>query len=167
VPFQDIVYILFKHHVISIHWFIMCVCVCMCVHTHTYTHTHIHTHTHWNAQTSLINMTANVYQFFIMKGFKSFSCLWRVWRDSSPVKYLPHKHKELGFHTQNPFQKPGWRNSSVVKSTDCSSTGRGFNSQHPHGSSQRPVIPVSGIHGNSHAGDAYIHACRQIHTYII
>ena len=29
--------------------------------------------------------------------------------------------------------KPGWRGGSVVKSTDCSSSGPEFNSQHPHG----------------------------------
>jgi hypothetical protein len=28
----------------------------------------------------------------------------------------------------------GWRDSSVVKSTGCSSRGPGFSSQHPHGS---------------------------------
>jgi hypothetical protein len=34
----------------------------------------------------------------------------------------------------------GWRDSSVVKSTDCSSTGPEFNSQQPHGGSQLSVI---------------------------
>jgi hypothetical protein len=30
----------------------------------------------------------------------------------------------------------GWRDGSVVKSTDCSSRGPEFNSQQPHGGSQ-------------------------------
>jgi hypothetical protein len=30
----------------------------------------------------------------------------------------------------------GWRDDSVVKSTDCSSRGPEFNSQQPHGGSQ-------------------------------
>jgi hypothetical protein len=34
----------------------------------------------------------------------------------------------------------GWRDGSTVKSTDCSSRGPKFNSQQPHGGSQRSVI---------------------------
>jgi len=34
----------------------------------------------------------------------------------------------------------GWRDGSVVKSTDCSSRGPEFNSQQPHGGSQPSVI---------------------------
>jgi len=34
----------------------------------------------------------------------------------------------------------GWRDGSVVKSTDCSSTGPEFNSQQPHGGSQSSVM---------------------------
>jgi hypothetical protein len=37
----------------------------------------------------------------------------------------------------------GWRVGSAVKSTDCSSRGSGFNSQHPHGSLQLSVTPRS------------------------
>jgi len=33
----------------------------------------------------------------------------------------------------------GWRDGSVVKSTDCSSRGPEFNSQQPHGGSQPSV----------------------------
>ena len=36
--------------------------------------------------------------------------------------------------------KVGWRDGSVVKSTDCSSKGPEFNSQQPHGGSQPPVM---------------------------
>jgi hypothetical protein len=34
--------------------------------------------------------------------------------------------------------REGWRDGSVVKSTDCSSRGPEFNSQQPHGGSQPP-----------------------------
>jgi hypothetical protein len=34
----------------------------------------------------------------------------------------------------------GWRDGSVVKSTDCSSRGPEFNSQQPHGGSQPSVV---------------------------
>ena len=34
----------------------------------------------------------------------------------------------------------GWRDGSVVKSSDCSSRGPKFNSQHPHGGSQPSVM---------------------------
>jgi hypothetical protein len=34
----------------------------------------------------------------------------------------------------------GWRDGSVVKSTDCSSRGPAFNSQQPHGGSQPSVM---------------------------
>lgn len=38
----------------------------------------------------------------------------------------------------------GQRDGSLVKSAGCSSREAGFNSQHPHGSSQLFVTPVSG-----------------------
>jgi hypothetical protein len=34
----------------------------------------------------------------------------------------------------------GWRDGSVVKSTDCSSEGPEFKSQQPHGGSQLPIM---------------------------
>jgi hypothetical protein len=37
----------------------------------------------------------------------------------------------------------GWRDGSVVKSTDCSSGGPEFNSQQAHGGSQPSVMGVS------------------------
>ena len=36
----------------------------------------------------------------------------------------------------------GWRDGSVVKSTDCSSRGSGFNSQKRHGVSQPSVMEI-------------------------
>lgn len=38
--------------------------------------------------------------------------------------------------------KWGWREDWVVKSTDCSSGQHRLHFQHPHGSSQLPVMPV-------------------------
>ena len=35
----------------------------------------------------------------------------------------------------------GWRDGSVVKSTDCSFRGPGFNSQDPYDSSQLSMMP--------------------------
>jgi hypothetical protein len=37
----------------------------------------------------------------------------------------------------------GWRDGSVVKSTDCSSRGHEFNSQQPHGGSQPSVMGLN------------------------
>jgi hypothetical protein len=48
------------------------------------------------------------------------------------------------FHTANKNKSlkglvMGWRDGSVVKSTDCSSEGPEFKSQQPHGGSQPSV----------------------------
>jgi hypothetical protein len=44
-------------------------------------------------------------------------------------------------HTANiNIVKPGWRDSSAVRSTDCSSRGPEFTSQQPHGGSQPSVM---------------------------
>jgi hypothetical protein len=50
--------------------------------------------------------------------------------------------------------RPGWRDGSVVKSTDNSSRGLEFNSQQPHGCSQ-PIcngdqMPSSGVSEDSY-----------------
>jgi hypothetical protein len=38
------------------------------------------------------------------------------------------------------FSREGWKDGSVVKSTDCPSKGPEFKSQQPHGSSQPSVM---------------------------
>ena len=43
--------------------------------------------------------------------------------------YMLHVYLELR------SEEGGWRDGSVVKSTDCSSVGPEFKSQHPHGDS--------------------------------
>jgi hypothetical protein len=50
----------------------------------------------------------------------------------------------------------GWRDGSVVRSTDCSSRGPTCNSQHSHGSSHLFVTAVAGDLTSSHRG-----ACRK------
>ena len=48
----------------------------------------------------------------------------------------------------------GWRDGSVVKSTDCSSEGSEFKSQQPHDGSQSPVMtstPSSGVSEDSYS----------------
>lgn len=39
----------------------------------------------------------------------------------------------------------GWRDSSVVKSTGCSSKEPRFNSKHPHDGSKPSLTPIQGI----------------------
>jgi hypothetical protein len=48
------------------------------------------------------------------------------------------------------------RDGSAIKSTDCSSRGHRFNSQHPHSSSQLCMTPVPENWTPSHR-----HTCRQ------
>jgi len=51
--------------------------------------------------------------------------------------------KHMKFLNEKTFLKDpklGWRDGSVVKSTDCSSRGPEFNSQKPHGGSQPSVM---------------------------
>jgi hypothetical protein len=65
---------------------------------------------------------------------------------------LDHTHKNKCFKG-----KGGWRDGSVVKSTDCSSRGPEFNSQQPHGISQPwDLMPFSGVSEES-ASVNYIH----------
>jgi hypothetical protein len=53
----------------------------------------------------------------------------------------------------------GWRDGSVVMSTDCSSKGSEFNSQQPHGDSQPSVMgsnALSGVSEDSYSLLTYI-----------
>jgi hypothetical protein len=53
----------------------------------------------------------------------------------------------------------GWRDGSVVKNTDCSSTGPEFKSQQPHGGSQPSVMgsdAPSGVCEDSYSVLIYI-----------
>jgi hypothetical protein len=51
----------------------------------------------------------------------------------------------------------GWRDGSVVKSTDCSSGRPGFNSQYPLGSLQLSVSPRSDALTQIHVGTTPMH----------
>jgi hypothetical protein len=55
------------------------------------------------------------------------------------------------------FLRAGEMDGSEFESTDCSSRGPGFNSQHPQSSSQLSVTPVPGDLIPSHT-----HICRQV-----
>jgi hypothetical protein len=46
----------------------------------------------------------------------------------------------MSFEEFFPIPQEGWRDGSVVKSTDCSSGGPEFKSQQPHGGSQPSVM---------------------------
>jgi hypothetical protein len=54
------------------------------------------------------------------------------------VKTMYARWKHPDFSLKNSYV--GWRDGSVVKSTDCSSGGPEFKSQQPHGGSQPSVI---------------------------
>jgi hypothetical protein len=58
-----------------------------------------------------------------------------------PILLLPFKVSFPGAEWNFKFEMTlGWRESSAVKSTDCSSRGPEFKSQQPHGGSQPPVM---------------------------
>jgi hypothetical protein len=56
---------------------------------------------------------------------------------SKPVKIL--FQKKIRKENKIESVSTGWRDGSVVKSTDCSSGGPEFKSQQPHGGSQPSV----------------------------
>ena len=74
----------------------------------------------------------------------------RVEKKISTVLFEKNHEKVLAHIIEESLK--GWRDSSAVKSTDCSSRGPGFNSQHPHGSKQLSVTPRS---------HTLTHTCRQ------
>jgi hypothetical protein len=53
--------------------------------------------------------------------------------------------------------RKGWRDGSVVKSTDCSSRDPEFDAQQPHGGSQPPVMGSDAL--SWHTG---VHADRTV-----
>ena len=58
--------------------------------------------------------------------------------------------------------KEGWRDGSALKSTGCSSRRPGFNTQHPHSSSQLSVTPAP---GDPTPSDVFRHP--QVITHVI
>ena len=94
--------------------------------------------------------------------FASESLVVSVSADSS------HRKVDSLEHDGNPkglLNLPGgsnkntaWREGSVVKRTDGSSRGHGFNSQHPHGSSQLSVkFRIQHTYTDRHAGKTPMH----------
>jgi hypothetical protein len=77
----------------------------------------------------------------------------------SRVRSKPHVQQANWWANKSSHSKQkqqGWRDGSVIKSTNYSSRRSGFNSQHPHGSSHLSVPPVPEDPTSSHR-----HACRQ------
>ena len=69
----------------------------------------------------------------LFTGEKGSFSFWSQCTQHCPI----HEKKE---RKKKKIQWPGWRDGSVVKSTDCSSKGPEFNSQQPHGGSQPSVM---------------------------
>jgi hypothetical protein len=68
------------------------------------------------------------------------------WTGGSEGPWFPkHILKPTVKGTYNENKRRGWRDSTVVKSTYCSSRGLRFHSQHQHGGSQPSVSPVPGL----------------------
>jgi hypothetical protein len=55
----------------------------------------------------------------------------------------------------------GWRNGLVIKSTDCSSRGPEFNSQHPHGGSHPSVMGTDASSGVSEDSNSILTYIKQ------
>jgi hypothetical protein len=67
--------------------------------------------------------------------------------------------EDLSLNPQNSYKKlvSGWRDGSVVKSTDCSSEGPEFKSQQPHGGSQPSVMITESLLGCLKTAMVYLH----------
>jgi hypothetical protein len=68
-------------------------------------------------------------------GFLSSKPAW----STEDVPGQPGLHRETLSRKKKKVGGGGWRDGSVVKSTDCSSEGPEFKSQQPHGGSQPSV----------------------------
>jgi len=117
------------------------------VRAHT-THTHTHTHTQeimaplylpqpW-LSSSLTPVYQDVWLFFFFKkqslGFKNCILWYRAITSTQLYNTLIFTFEK---------EPRSWRDGSAVKSTDRSSRGPEFNSQHPHGGPQPSVIGCS------------------------
>ncbi|MDS4065654.1 hypothetical protein, partial [Enterococcus faecalis] len=77
----------------------------------------------------------------VRQGFVPNKCLWNCGMMGGVGRLRPLI--PLPWHQSPPARIMyfgGWRDGSVVKSTDCSSRGPEFNSQQPHGGSQPSVM---------------------------
>lgn len=69
---------------------------------------------------------------------------------SNELSYLPLRNEQAHFGITIKMKCWHQRDGSTVKSTDCSSKGSRFNSQHSHGSSRLSVAPDPGELTPSH-----------------
>lgn len=90
--------------------------------------------------TMRIHMSPVTIKFLLMKFLLETMWLPRLQESG----FLCFRSGKEGGYTENQNLHAGWRDVSEVESTDCSSRGLRFNSQHQNGSSQLPVISVSG-----------------------
>ena len=82
----------------------------------------------------------------IESDWKTLNNQWPDHRDSFCNEYgiwMRIKDSTKGYYRK--YVEGGWRDGSVVRSTDCSSRGPEFNSQQPHGSSQPSVMGSDGL----------------------
>jgi hypothetical protein len=54
-------------------------------------------------------------------------------------------------YSQHSKVRQGWWDGSADKSTDCSSKGPEFKSQHPHGGSQPPIMGSDALFWDSYS----------------
>jgi hypothetical protein len=74
-------------------------------------------------------------------GFLSSRPTWSTeWVPGQPGLHRQTLSWKTKKQTNNNNKNMGWRDGSVVKSTDCSSRGPVFNFQQPHGGSQLSVM---------------------------
>ena len=88
--------------------------------------------THWNTLKSWTTIVVLHSYLFILYGIWGIIGTWTGYKITLNVLNFNHIWKDSW----------GWRDGSAAKSTGCSSRRPGFNSQHPHGSSQLSVTQV-------------------------
>jgi hypothetical protein len=83
----------------------------------------------------------------------------------STLDTLKGKKKSQVQDTLLEMYQSGWRDGSVVKSTDCSSKGPEFKFQQPHGGSKPSVtknlMPSSGVSEDSYSVHTYNKSINQ------
>ena len=86
------------------------------------------------------------------RSHRKYTAILLEWASSNKHIYILCEHLYSLFCLKDVMA--GWRDGSVVKSTDCSSKGPEFNSQQPHGRPQPSVMRSSALFwpADMHAG---------------
>jgi len=109
-----------------------------CTLVHTFSHTH---HKKCTKHEKQLELCVVVHICTVSKQEAETGGLQWVW--GQPSLHKRGTYWNLGFLSHKKEKKSwgwGWRDGSVVKSTDCSSRGPEFNSQQPHSISQPSVM---------------------------